>query len=58
MDFIPSELSPFVVIIVAVIILWLVWRVITGIIRFVIMLAVVAVALYLVWMLANNLGMV
>jgi hypothetical protein len=57
-DFIPSELSPFVVILVAVIALWLVWRVITGIIRFVIMLAVLAVALYLVWMLVNNLGMV
>jgi hypothetical protein len=58
MEFIPSELSPFVVIIIAVIVLWLVWRVITGIIRFVIMLAVIGVAIYVVWMLANNLGMV
>lgn len=58
MDFIPAELSPFVVIIVAVIVLWLIWRVITGVIRFVIMLAVIAIALYLVWMLAGNMGMV
>ncbi|MBX3000872.1 MAG: hypothetical protein KF893_20285 [Caldilineaceae bacterium] len=58
MEFIPAELSPFVVIIIAVIVLWLVWRVITGIIRFVIMLAVIAIALYVVWTLANNMGMV
>ena len=58
MDFIPGDLPPFVVIILAIIAIWLVWRIVTGLIRFVLTLAIVGVALYFLWMFAESMGMV
>jgi hypothetical protein len=58
MDFIPAELSPFIVVIVAVLLLWVAWRVISGLIRLVVTVAVILIALYIVWTLLGNMGMV
>ena len=58
MDFIPGDLPPFVVIILAIVAIWLVWRIVTGLIRFALTLAIVGVALYFLWMFAESMGMV
>jgi hypothetical protein len=58
MDFIPGDLPPFVVIIVAIVAIWVVWRVVAGLIRFVLTLAIVGVVLYFLLMFAESMGMI
>jgi hypothetical protein len=58
MGMIPGDLPPFVLILIAVIVLWLVWRVVAGLIRIVITIAIVGVVLYFLWMFLENAGMI
>lgn len=44
-----NNLSPIITIVIAIIVLSLIWRVVAGLIKFVLMLAVVAVAAYFLW---------
>ena len=44
-----NNLSPIVTIIIAIVVLGLVWRLVAGVIKFVLMLVIFAVAAYLVW---------
>lgn len=44
-----NNLSPIITIVIAIIVLGLIWRVVAGLIKFVLMLAVVAIAAYFLW---------
>lgn len=44
------DLMPIVIVVVAIIALSIAWRIISGLIRFVVTFGIVAVAVYFVWM--------